>query len=175
MGTSRIIGPTPPTVTAIDPHNIQSLGRKPWHLIVLPSSPKNGPRNLLTSNRTRGTASTCGSGSPGLRLRRNKSDLYDTHKRRGNLRQLCVVLLYQCCTQLQIPINEKEKIAYFYFLDGRASRRSSQPRDHGGRSIQPRVVLVVPAAHPMERRSAKRTLVIPAEFGPAHHASNKKS
>ena len=50
-GTSRITGPTPPTVTAIDPYNIQSLGRKPWHLIVLPSSPpKNGPRNLLTSN-----------------------------------------------------------------------------------------------------------------------------
>jgi hypothetical protein len=35
LGTSRITGPTPPTLTAIDPYNIQSLGRKPWHLIVL--------------------------------------------------------------------------------------------------------------------------------------------
>ena len=94
------------------------------------SSAKNGPRNLLTSNRTRGTASTCGPGSSGLRLRRNKSDLYDTHKRRGNLRQLCVVLLYQRCTQLQIPINEKDKIAYIYFLDGRASRRPT-PQSRG--------------------------------------------
>jgi hypothetical protein len=67
LGTSRITGPTSPTLTAIDPYNIQSLGRKPWHLIVLPSSPpKNGPRNLLTSNRTRGTASTCGSGRTAL-------------------------------------------------------------------------------------------------------------
>jgi hypothetical protein len=48
-----------------------------------------------------------------------------------------------------------------------------QSRDHGGRLATGG--LVVPAAHPMERRSAKRTLVTPAEFGPARHESNKTS
>ena len=38
---SRITGPTRPTVvTAIDPYNIHSLGRRPWHSIVPPSSPR---------------------------------------------------------------------------------------------------------------------------------------